>query len=69
VEYEGCNVFVEGNNDDDDDDDGTRSTKRSMLSTVSCNNLAFSSNISKLQDGEHDYAQSPRLGLAVVSLH
>jgi hypothetical protein len=59
VEYEGCDVFVEGNDDDSDDDDGTRSTKRSMLSTVSCNNPAFDSNISKLQDGERDYAQSP----------
>jgi hypothetical protein len=45
VEYKGCDVFVEGN---DDDDDGTHSTKRSMLSTVSCNNPAFDSNISKL---------------------
>jgi hypothetical protein len=66
VEYEGCDVFAEGN---DDDDDGTRSTKRSMLSAVSCNNPAFDSNISELQDGEHDYAQSPQLGPAVASLH
>ena len=69
VEYEGCDVFAEGNNDDDDDDDGTHSTKRSMLSAVSCNNPAFYSNISELQDGEHDYAQSPQLGPAVASLH
>jgi hypothetical protein len=69
VEYEGFDVFAEGNDDDDDDDGGTRSTKRSMLSAVSCNNPAFDSNISELQDCEHDYAQSPRLGLVVASLH
>jgi hypothetical protein len=66
VEYKGCDVFAEGNNDDDD---STRSTKRSMLSAVSCNNPAFDSNISELQDGKHDYAQSPQLGPAVASLH
>jgi hypothetical protein len=59
-------VEDEGN---DDDDDGTCSIKRSMLSTVSCNNPAFSSNISKLQDSEHGYPQPPRLGLAVASLY
>ena len=66
VEYEGCNVFTEGN---DDDDNGTRSTKRLMLSAVSCNNPAFNSNISELQDGERDYAQSPQLGLVEASLY
>ena len=66
VEYEGCNVFAEGN---DDDDNGTRSTKRLMLSAVSCNNPAFNSNISELQDSERDYAQSPQLGLVEASLY
>ena len=69
VEYEGCDVFTEGNDDDGDDDDGTRSTKRSMLSAVSCNNPAFDSNFSQLQDGEHGSAQSPQLGPPVASLH
>jgi hypothetical protein len=66
VEYKGYDVFAKGN---DDDDDSTHSTKRSMLSAVSCNNPAFDSNISGLQDSERDYAQSPQLGLAVASLH
>jgi hypothetical protein len=45
VEYKGFNVFVKRNDKDNDD---THSTKRLMLSTVSYNNLAFNSNISKL---------------------
>jgi hypothetical protein len=45
VEYEGFDVFAEGNDEDNDD---TRSMKRSMLSTISRNNPAFDSNISEL---------------------
>jgi hypothetical protein len=66
VEYKGYNVFVERNNNNNN---STCSTKRSILSAVSYNNPAFDSNISELQDSEHNYAQSSQLGPAVVSLY
>jgi hypothetical protein len=53
VEYKGCNVFAKGN---DNNNNSTCFTKRLMLFAVSCNNLAFDSNISKLQDGKHNHA-------------
>jgi hypothetical protein len=66
LEGEGFDVFAER---DDDDDDDTRSTKGRTLSAVSDKNLASSSNISGLQDGQPDDTQSPQLALAAVSPH
>ena len=43
AEDEGIDVFARG---DDEDNADTRSTKRSMSSTISCNNPASDSNVS-----------------------
>jgi hypothetical protein len=66
VEDEDIDVFAKG---DDDNNAGTRSTKRSKSSAISCNDPVFDSDVSvsELQDSQHDFAQPSRPGLAVVS--
>jgi hypothetical protein len=67
IKGEGIDIFSKR---DDDNDTDTCLIKRLKLFTISCNNPAPDSNVSvpELKDSQYYPAQSPQLGLVVISL-